>query len=158
MDGDVQPYRPHVKGRKRSTSEIIVEENECWRLKLLGYRDITIGEMVGLSRNAVAKRIKSAGEKYGKQSVETYREQIKQRYEVALLAVSAGVEAGNLDAIARWESINARIEKLTGATAPEQIEVQVTQVSEQEKALQDLLAQADRDRKLKEADLTAEIT
>ena len=47
--------------------------------------------------------------------------------------------------------LNAKYAKLVGAEAPARAEVEVTMVTEQEKQLRDLLAQAERDEKVRES-------
>jgi len=141
------------RGRHYSPSEIDAQANEALRLKILGRRDIDIAEHLGISRPTVRSRIRHAIATTGEQSVAEYREIAKQRFEVAVQALAPGVANGDPESIRLWLDATAKYAKLVGAEAPVQAQVEVTMVTEQEKQLRDLLAQAERDEKVRESTL-----
>ena len=139
------------QGRRYSPSEIETQAVEALRLKVLGWSDIDIGKKLGFTRATVAKRIKYAIETHGPATVAEYREIGKQRYEALIRETLERATPENyLEAIGRAADLNA---KLVGAEAPVQAEVHVTVETEQEKQLRDLLAQAERDEKVRESEI-----
>lgn len=138
-------------GTHYTQQQIQAQAVEALRLKILGTRDHDIAETLGLSRATVAKRIAYAISELGQQTVAEYREIAKQRYEVAIQALTPGVAAQDPESIRLWLDATAKYAKLVGAEAPVQAQVEVTMVTEQEKQLRDLLAQAERDEKVRES-------
>ena len=126
---------------------------EALRLKVLGTRDVDIAAKLGLSRPTVAKRIRHAVQTHGPHNVTTYREIATQRFEAGLAALTPGLQAGDYEAIRLWFDGTAKYAKLVGAEAPVQVEAHVTVETEQEKQLRDLLAQAERDEKVRESQI-----
>lgn len=141
------------KGRHYTAAEVDAQAMEALRLKVLGTRDADIAAQLGLSRPTVAKRIRHAVETHGPTNVTAYREIAKQRYEAGIAALTDGVRAGDYEAIRLWFDGTAKYAKLVGAEAPVQAEVYVTVETEQEKQLRDLLAQAERDEKVRESQI-----
>lgn len=145
------------QGKRYSPSEIEAQALEALRLKILGWSDVDIGKAIapgGLTRQTVAKRIKHAIATHGAPTVAEYREVGKQRYEAlireALTDVTPETKA---EAIRIAGDLNAKLMRLVGAEAPVQAEVHVTVETEQEKQLRDLLAQAERDEKVRESQI-----
>lgn len=142
------------QGRRFSPNEIEAQAVEALRLKVLGWSDIDIGKNLGINRMTVGKRIKYAVETHGQATVAEYREVGKQRYEAlireALTDVTPETKA---EAIRIAGDLNAKLMRLVGAEAPVQAEVHVTVETEQEKQLRDLLAQAERDEKVRESEI-----
>lgn len=147
---EVERRRPTGYQSHRTTSEIEAEALEVMRLKVLGWSDVAIGKQLSMARATVTARLRYAVETHGKQNVEEYREIAKQRYEAAISALGPMIAEGNLDAIKTWLDATAKYAKLVGAEAPVQVAMEVTQVTEQEKALREMLAQAERDEKARE--------
>lgn len=143
---------PRGQGRQghRSKKEIEAEALEVMRLKVLGWSDVAIGQELNMARMTVSARLKYAVRTHGKKNVETYRQIAEQRYEAALSALGPLIAEGNLDAIRTWLDATAKYARLVGAEAPPQVSIEVTQVTEQEKQLRDMLAQAERDEKARE--------
>lgn len=145
------------QGRRYSPSEIEAQSLEALRLKILGWSDVDIGKAItphGLTRQTVAKRIKHAIATHGAPTVAEYREVGKQRYEALIRETLERATPENyLDAIGRAADLNAKLMRLVGAEAPVQAEVHVTVETEQEKQLRDLLAQAERDEKVRESEI-----
>jgi DNA-binding Lrp family transcriptional regulator len=151
---ELEKARPDgPKGRHYTASEVDAQAMEALRLKVLGTRDVDIAAALGLSRPTVAKRIRHAVETHGPTNVTAYREIAKQRYEAGLTKLVPLMAEGNLDAIRLWFDGTAKYAKLVGAEAPVQAEVHVTVETEQEKQLRDLLAQAERDEKVRESEI-----
>lgn len=136
-----------------SASEVDAQAMEALRLKVLGQRDVDIAAALGISRPTVAKRIRHAVETHGQATVAEYREVAKQRYEVAMQALAPGVKDQDYEAVRLWVETTAKYAKLVGAEAPVQVEAHVTVETEQEKQLRDLLAQAERDEKVRESEI-----
>lgn len=136
-----------------SPTEVDAQANEALRLKILGTRDVDIAAALGISKPTVAKRIRQAVEQHGPVNVEAYREIAKQRYEAGIAALTPGLMAGDYEAIRLWLDATAKYAKLVGAEAPVQVEAHVTVETEQEKQLRDLLAQAERDEKVRESEI-----
>lgn len=101
----------------------------------------------------MAKRLTYAIQTHGQATVAEYREIAKQRYEAGLAALIPLMADGNLDAIGKWMDGTAKYARLVGAEAPVQVEAHVTVETEQEKQLRDLLAQAERDEKVRESQI-----
>lgn len=141
------------QGRRYSDKDIEAQALEVLRLKVLATPDREIGERLGLSRATVAKRLTYAIQTHGQATVAEYREIAKQRYEAGLAALIPLMAEGNLDAIGKWMDGTAKYARLVGAEAPVQAEVHVTVETEQEKQLRDLLAQAERDEKVRESEI-----
>ena len=156
VDQAVERYSKHA-GRHYSAAEVDVQAIEALRLKVLGKSDVVISETMGLSRPTVAKRIRHAIATHGQSTVAEYREIAKQRFEAGLDALVPLIAEGNLDAIRVWLDGTAKYARLVGAEAPVQVEAQVTQVTEQEKELRDLLAQAERDEKAREGAIVGNV-
>lgn len=144
---------PRGQGKQghRTPPEIEAESLEVLRLKVLGWSDVSICRELNMARATVTARLRYAVETHGKQNVEEYREIAKQRYEAAISALGPLIAEGNLDAIRTWLDATAKYAKLVGAEAPVQVAMEVVQVTEQEKALRDMLAQAERDEKVRES-------
>ena len=106
-----------------------------------------------LTRQTVSKRISHAVQTLGPRTVEEHREICKQRYEVAIQALAPGVEERDPESVRLWLDATAKYAKLVGAEAPVQVEAHVTVETEQEKQLRDLLAQAERDEKVRESEI-----
>jgi predicted DNA-binding protein (UPF0251 family) len=150
---ELEKVRPSLRGRHFSPAEIDAQAIEALRLKLIGTRDVDIAEALGVSRPTVTKRLQYAIKTHGQQTVNEHREIAKQRYEVLLQAVMPGVRNGEYEAIRIAGELTAKYAKLVGAEAPVQAEVHVTVETEQEKQLRDLLAQAERDEKVRESEI-----
>jgi predicted DNA-binding protein (UPF0251 family) len=136
-----------------TATEIDAQAIEALRLKILGTRDVDIAAALGVARATVTKRLQHAIATHGQATVAEHREIAKQRLEVALLALGPGVERGDYEAVGKWVAATAAYAKLVGAEAPVQAEVHVTVETEQEKQLKDLLAQAERDEKVRESEI-----
>ena len=135
------------RGRKRSRAEAEREENECLRLKLLGWRDLDIAESMSISPATVQRRLRTGLARTKPLRVAEYREQVKQQLEVLeRVAMSKVVDVEtqnvNLEAATLVLRILERKSRLLGVDAPVKAEVEVTQVTEQERELRDLLAAA----------------
>ena len=141
------------RGHRYSPTEVDAQASEALRLKVLGTRDADIAAKLGISKPTVAKRIRQAVEQHGPTNVEAYREIAKQRFEAGIAALTPGLQAGDYEAIRLWFDGTAKYAKLVGAEAPVQAEVHVTVETEQEKQLRDLLAQAERDEKVRESEI-----
>jgi predicted DNA-binding protein (UPF0251 family) len=148
---EVRPVRRN--GQHYSPQEIDAQAIEALRLKILGKRDVDIAAALGVARATVTKRLAQAIETHGQATVAEHREIAKQRLEVALQALAPGVEAQDYEAVRIWAEVTAKYAKLVGAEAPVQAEVHVTVETEQEKQLRDLLAQAERDEKVRESEI-----
>lgn len=135
----------------RSKAEIEAEALEVLRLKVLGWSDVAIGEHLNMARNTVSARLKHAIATHGEKTVAEYREIAQQRYEAGMAKLTPLIDAGSLDALRLWFDATAKWSKLVGAEAPVQVAMEVTQVTEQEKALKDMLAQARQDEKARES-------
>jgi DNA-binding Lrp family transcriptional regulator len=136
-----------------TASEIEAQALRALELKVRGWSDIAIGEQLGLSRLTVSKRIKHAVATHGAPTVAEYRELGKQRYEALIRTALEKGKDNPLEAVRVAGDLNAKLMKLVGAEAPVRAEVEVTMVTEQEKQLRDLLAQAERDEKVRESTL-----
>jgi hypothetical protein len=77
-------------------------------------------------------------------------EQLDKLFHINLQALSTGDEK----AIERAIRIIERKAKLNGVDAPIMVEATVVEVTQQERALADLLAQAERDQAVKEAEMS----
>lgn len=143
------------KPSHRTPDERAAEELEVLRLKVLGKRDVDIARDLGMSLPTVKIRLRAAVERHGQASVKEYREIAEQRYSFLFNAASAVVAADptNMDAIRTATMIAEKAAKLEGAEMPVQAQIEVHQVSEQEAALRDMLAQAQRDEKVRESTL-----
>lgn len=153
---EVERWNPNPdgsQGRRYSATEIDAQADEALRLKILGTRDADIAATLGLSRPTVVKRIRHAIASHGETRVAEYREIAKQRYEAGIAALTPGLQAGDYEAIRLWFDGTAKYAKLVGAEAPVQVEAHVTVETEQEKQLRDLLAQAERDEKVRESEI-----
>lgn len=147
---EIERPRRHRNGH-RTEKERAAEELEVLRLKVLGLSDVEIGERMVMSLPTVKKRLETAVERHGGTSVAAYREVIAQRYELLIhQALRIADEGGGLPALTVAADITNKYEKLLGVTAPQQVQMEVTQVTEQEKELRDMLAQAGRDEKARE--------
>ena len=152
---EVEVFQPYPKGYHRSKNEQEAEAIEALRLKILGWRDVQIAEKLNLTRQTVSLRLRHAIKTHGKATVAEYREIAAQRYESL---IAAALEHGRnqdnpLEAIRIAGDLTAKFAKLVGAEAPAQVEAHVTVETEQEKQLRDLLAQAERDEKVRESQI-----
>jgi predicted DNA-binding protein (UPF0251 family) len=150
---ELEVSKPDLRGRHFTATEVDAQAIEALRLKILGTRDVDIAVKLGISRPTVNKRLQQAIATHGQATVAEHREIAKQRLEVALLALGPGVERGDYEAVGKWVAATAAYAKLVGAEAPVQAEVHVTVETEQEKQLRDLLAQAERDEKVRESEI-----
>lgn len=143
------------RGHRFSQTEIDAQANKALELKLLGWRDQDIAEHLNLARLTVTRRMQHAIATHGQATVAEHREIAKQRYESLIrAALDAGATMDNpLEAIRIAGDLTAKYAKLVGAEAPVQAEVHVTVETEQEKQLRDLLAQAERDEKVRESEI-----
>ena len=137
--------------RHRSKKEIDAEALQVLRMKVLGWSDVRIGEELGMTRQTVAKRFSYAVATHGQPSVKEFRELAAQRYALLIeKALENVTEANKYEAIKVVADINAKFVRLVGAEAPVAVDVEVHHVTEQEKELREMLAQAQRDEKARE--------
>lgn len=142
------------QGRRYSATEIDAQALRAMDLKVKGWSDHAIGKELGLSRVTAAKRVRHAVATLGPATVTEYREIAKQRYEALIKAALDAADSDNaLEVVKVVGDLNAKYAKLVGAEAPVQAEVHVTVETEQEKQLRDLLAQAERDEKVRESEI-----
>lgn len=140
-------------GRKRGKNQRRTEELEVMRLKVLGWRDVDIASHLSMSIATVHRRLNAALAEQKPLEVGKYREQHKQTLEVLMRQSMPGIEVGDPAAIANGVRIVDRLAKLLGTDAPQQVETTVTVVTPQERELSELLAQAERDAAMREADI-----
>lgn len=151
MSGDLVPA-PRV--RHRTKREKKAESLAILNAKVLGKRDIDIARELNMSTKTVQRRLDAFVEQHGAAAVESYRQVAEQQLDVLMAAAMAGVAEGDLKAIEVALKVHERRSKLLGLDAVEKTEHVVTVQTEQEKQLQDLLAQAARQEKLREHNLS----
>ena len=128
-------------------------------LKRLGWLDVDIAADLGVGLATVYRRLRRALDSHTSPEVEHYRMIGTQRYESYLRVFHAALERDpdNLDAASRAAVVNEKMMRLQGAELPQQVNVEVHQVTEQEKQLREMLAQAERDQAVREATITGEV-
>jgi hypothetical protein len=89
-------------------------------------------------------------------TVEEARREELERLEAIIVAIWPNVEAGDKDAIASYMKVSERKAKMLGWDKPIEISSTVVEITQQERELQDMLAQAERDQKMIEAQLSQE--
>ena len=157
-EASLQRNTSRSHGYHRTAAEKDAEALRALQLKVLGWRDHEIGELMGLTRQTVSKRISYAIQTHGQATVAEYREIAAQRYESLIRAAMEDVTPENkYEAIKVAADLTAKFARLVGAEAPVQVEAQVIQVTEQEKELRDLLAQAERDEKVREGAIVGNV-
>jgi hypothetical protein len=130
------------------------EENKVLDLVVNGWTHREISQELGISPRSVATRQEAALARVVPTTVASYRktmnEQLDKLFHINLQALSTGDEK----AIERAIRIIERKAKLNGVDAPIMVEATVVEVTQQERALADLLAQAERDQAVKEAEMS----
>lgn len=89
-------------------------------------------------------------------TVEQARAEEVQRLDAIMQAVWPLCETGDKDAIASYMKVSERKAKMLGWDKPIEISSTVVEVTQQERELNDLLAQAERDAKMSEAALVGQ--
>ncbi len=112
-----------------------------WKLELSGYSSREIGALVGLSHTQVLAILRELRQT---ESPACPKEEVRATSHARLLrllrALEKGVEAGDPTAVKEYRMIDESIRKMYGADGP--LEVNVTQTTQQDLAIQDMISAA----------------
>lgn len=151
---DVVPVKK-PQGKHKSREQRAAEAKQCFDLRVAGQRIDQISLALGISEGTVVNRLVAGAKMAVSPSLEAYRAQQDARLDAILSGLLASIPlAGGMNpqiamALVRVEERRA---KLHGLDAPTQVRLDgtITEVSQQEREMADLLAQAERDNKLRE--------
>lgn len=109
---------------------------------------------MGIPRASVQRYKEKALMSIALPSVDAARQEEIDRLDVIIKAIWPNCEAGDKDAIASYMKVSERRAKLLGLDRPIEISSTVVEVTAAERELADMLAQAERDALIKEAELS----
>jgi transcriptional regulator len=132
------------------------EEQRVLDMVVGGWTHREIAKELGMSMRTVANRQDTALARIVPTTVAKYRTMMNEQLDKLFRANVTALEAGDEKAIERAIRIIERKAKLNGVDAPIVVEATVVEVTQQERALADLLAQAERDQAVKEAEMSSD--
>jgi hypothetical protein len=154
MTDEVEKFTPYRKaGGHRTKGQKQAEMLEVLRMKRLGYLDSQVAEALNMSIPTVHVRRREALELFGESTVEEYRKEIGQQYDILLQATIEGVQAKDEKMIAAATRILQAKARLVGADQPAQVEMTVTVETEQEKRLAEVFAKMEADQAAAEEEI-----
>jgi len=179
----VRPFYSTHRRDGKGPNERRLEAEKCLNLRVLeGWSIFKISQELGLSENTVARRIEAATKSREAVAVDAYREQqnhllddLLERHNQQLAAYEAILTTAGVSSASQFAALAGRQQtmqgmlrlaerraRLNGTDAPVKADVRVdatvTAVTAQEREMQQLIEQAERDNKLREAGLAAPST
>lgn len=139
--------------KQRSESERLAIGVVILQKVLNGKSLRTIEKELGVPRATVARYRDKALESIAIPTVDAARKEELGRLDILVEAVWSLAETGDNTAIANYLKISERRAKLLGLDKPIEISQTVVEVTAAERELADMLAQAERDAKMKESEL-----
>jgi len=134
--------------KQRSESERLALGVVILQKILKGKSLRTIEKELGIPRATVARYRDKALESIALPTVDAARKEEIERLDILMEAVWPSAETGDDKAIANYLKISERKAKLLGLDKPLEINSTVVEITAQERELQEMLAQAERDEKM----------
>ncbi|MDQ3760986.1 MAG: sigma-70 region 4 domain-containing protein [Actinomycetota bacterium] len=138
-----------------NVATVAEEQAECYRLKLAGKSVRQIAEITGLSIGTVHTRIQAGIDAVVLPLADELRKVELERYDAWQARLEDALEAGEdpVKVVPVLVRVSERRCALMGANAPEKIEATVTQVTQEDIALAELIAEAQATAAVQEAQI-----
>ncbi len=119
-----------------------VQQTRAFHMKLDGYTHAQIAAELGISKGTVANRLAAAQAEYVTPALEEWRTLECQRLDSYLLSLHSQIRSGSIPAIQTALRIAERRAKLLGLDAPVQVEATVTQTTQEDLELAQIIREA----------------
>lgn len=138
---------------KSDPATIAEQQKKCYDLRLSGHSIRAIAEQLGVSRQTVQNRLDAECAAQVTPGAEAVRKMELDRLDKWMLALETRILDGDTNAIATAIKVADRRAKYLGLDAPTQIDAQVTQITQEDLAIAEMIREA----KMRQATLEAAI-
>lgn len=152
-----KPRRRQPNARQVSDAQLAERDELIWQLRLQGLSLRQIGAKVGLSHPSVHDILQTGYQERIYPKVDEQRALELERLDTWLCKLQPGIDQGDDKAIATALRISERRARLVGMDAPTRVHAEVTEVTQQDLELQEMLREAQAREAVKESQLRAGI-
>jgi len=128
--------------RKNNTAEIVEQQKKCYDLRLSGHSIRAIAEKLDIPRATVQRRLDAECEAQVTPGAEAVRKMELDRLDKWMLALENRILDGDHQAITTAIKVAERRAKYLGLDAPTQIDATVTETTQEDLALAELIREA----------------